>query len=280
MDLPRNPLPGILAWMPNPRLSVAFRATHKLAFSAGGGVYGQPPAVEDLSPVFGNPNLFSSTAVHVSGGASYKLTGTLALDAVGFYKRIYDLAARSGVTSPQVGQSLLQTGIGRSYGGQVLLRQALAKGFFGWLTYSLIRSERKDRSDANWRLFDYDQTHVFAVLASYEITHGFQAGARFRYTTGAPRTPVLGAFFNASEQYYEPIYGAQNSIRLPSFYSLDLRAEQSFVYRRLKFNIFADVQNVTNRKNPEEIIYSPNFSQRGYITGLPALAVAGVRVEF
>ena len=269
-----------LAWLPNPRLSAAFRATRKLTFTAGGGIYGQPPAVEDLSPVFGNPNLSSSSAIHVSAGASYKLTGTLVLETVGFYKRLYDLVARSGLSSPPVGQSLEQTGIGRSYGGQVLLRQELAKGFFGWFTYSLIRSERKDRPDSNWRLFDYDQTHVLALLASYEIGHGFQAGARFRYTTGAPRTPVIGAYFNTTAQQYEPIFGAQNSIRIPAFYSLDLRVEKALVYRRLKFNVFADVQNVTNRKNPEEIIYSADYSQRGYITGLPVLAVVGVRMEF
>jgi len=131
------------------------------------------PAVEDLSPVFGNPNLSSSSAFHVSAGGSYKLTGTLIFEAAGFYKRLYDLVARSGLPSPPVGQSLEQTGIGRSYGGQALLRQELAKGFFGWFSYSLIRSERKDRPDSNWRLFDYDQTHVLALLASYEITRGF-----------------------------------------------------------------------------------------------------------
>jgi len=280
LDLPRNPLPGVLAWMPNPRLSIAYRASHKLSFTAGMGVYGQPPAVEDLSPVFGNPSLASSSAVHVTAGASYKLRGTLTLEAVGFYKRLYDLTARSGLSSPVVGQSLLQTGIGRVYGGQVLLRQELAKGFFGWITYSLSRSERKDRPETDWRLFDYDQTHVLAVLASYEITHGFQAGARFRYTTGAPRTPVTGAYFNSSDQVYEPIYGAHNSIRLPAFYSLDVRVEQSFVYRGLKFNVYADVQNVTNRKNPEEITYSANYAQHDYITGIPILAIVGSRMEF
>jgi outer membrane receptor protein involved in Fe transport len=281
MELPKNPaVPGVLAWMPNPRLSLAYRATNKLSFTAGGGVYGQQPQVEDLSPVFGNPNLTSSSALHGSGGGSYKLRGTLTLEAVFFYKQLYDLVARSASPSPPVGQSLQQTGKGRSYGGQLLLRQELAKGFFGWLTYSLIRSERKDRSDSDWRLFDYDQTHVFAALASYEIGHKVQVGVRFRYTTGAPRTPVVGAYFNAQQAQYEPVFGPQNSIRLPAFYSLDFRVEKAFVFGRLKLNAFADVQNVTNRKNPEEIIYSADFSQRSYITGLPFLAVAGVRVEF
>jgi TonB family protein len=275
-----NPYFGPLAWMPNPRLSAAYRATRKLTFTAGGGVYGQPPAVEDLSPVFGNPNLASSSAIHASAGVSYRLTGTLVMEIVGFYKRLYDLVARSGLPSPPAGQSLEQSGIGRSYGGQVLLRQELAKGFFGWLSYSISRSERRDRPDSNWRLFDYDQTNVLTLLASYEISHGFQAGARFRYTTGMPRTPVAGAYFNTTSQQGEPIFGAQNSIRLPAFYALDLRVEKAFVYRRLKFNVFADVQNVSNRKNPEEIIYSADYSQRSYIAGLPVLPVVGLRMEF
>lgn len=281
MELIKNPgVPGLLAWMPNPRLSLAYRATNKLSLTAGGGVYGQQPQVEDSSPVFGNPNLTSSSALHASGGGSYKLRGTLTLETVVFYKQLYDLAARSALTSPPVGQALQQTGKGRSYGGQLLLRQELSKGFFGWLSYSLIRSERKDRPDANWRLFDYDQTHVLAALASYELGRNVQVGVRFRYTTGAPRTPVVGAYFNAVQAQYEPIFGAQNSVRLPAFYSLDFRLEKGFVWRRLKVNAFADVQNVTNRKNPEEIIYSADFSQRGYITGLPFLAVVGGRVEF
>lgn len=281
MDLARNPGgPGILAWMPNPRISASFRATRKLTLTAGGGVYGQPPQVEDLSPVFGNPGLVSSSAWHASAGGSYKLRGTLTLETVFFYKELYDLVARSAFTSPPVGQALLQTGKGRSYGGQLLLRQELAKGFFGWLTYSLSRSERQDRMGANWRLFDYDQTHVLTVLASYELGHGVQGGVRFRYTTGVPRTPVVGAYEQTKEGQYEPIFGAQNSIRLPAFYSLDLRLEKAFVFRRLKVNVFADVQNITNRKNPEEIIYSADFSQRDYITGLPVLAVVGARVDF
>jgi len=132
----------------------------------------------------------------------------------------------------------------------VLLRQELAKGFFGWLSYSISRSERKDRPDSNWRLFDYDQTNVLTLLASYEISHGFQAGARFRYTTGMPPYPGGGSLLQHTSQQGEPSSGAE--LDPPSaFYALDLRVEKAFVYRRLKFNLFADVQNVSNRKNPK-----------------------------
>jgi TonB family protein len=278
-DIPDNPVPGPFKYAPNPRLVAAFRATKRLTLTAGGGIYGQPPDVEDMSPVFGNPNVNVSRAAHVSGGGSFKLRPTLTLEIVGFYKKLWNLVSRSELSSPPVAQSLTQDGIGRSYGGQVLLRQELMKGFFGWITYSLIRSERKDHPDQNWRLFDFDQTHVLAVLASYQFGHGWEGGARFRYTTGAPRTPVVDSFL-VGNQDYDPVFGAHNSIRLPAFYQLDARIERAWVFRRAKLNVFLDVQNVTNRKNPEEIIYNAQYTVKGYITGLPTLAVLGARLEF
>jgi TonB family protein len=277
-EIARNP--GILGWAPNPRVIAAFRATKRLTLTAGGGVYGQMPDPEDMSPVFGNPTIGMSRAVHSSAGANFKLTPTLTFDIVGFYKQLYDLVSRSELPSPPIGRALTQDGEGRSFGGQVLLRQELVKGFFGWITYSLIRSERRDHPDHEWRLFDYDQTHVLAVLGSYQLGHGFEVGARFRYTTGAPRTPVNGAFFDVQTDLYQPTFGPHNSIRLPAFYQLDMRLDKFWVLRRAKLNLFVDVQNVTNRKNPEEIIYNYNFTTRAYITGLPTLAVFGARVEF
>jgi TonB family protein len=270
----------IFAWAPNPRLIATYRATKRLTLTAGGGIYGQPPDPLDMSAVFGNPTITVSRAMHASGGISYKLRPTLTLEMVGFYKRLWDLVARSEDPTPPIAQSLTQDEIGRTYGGQLLLRQELVHGFFGWITYSYIRSERKDHPDQNWRLFDFDQTHVLAVLASYQLGHGWEAGARFRYTTGFPRTPVVGAYYDAPNDQYDPIFGAHNSIRIPAFYQLDVRLERAFVFRREKLNIFLDVQNVTNRKNPEEIIYRYNYSQRAYITGFPTLAVLGARFEF
>ncbi len=228
--------------------------------------------------MFGNPNVRLSRAAHLSGGFSFKLRPTLTFEAIGFYKRFWDLVSRNENPSPPIADSLTQDQIGRAYGGQLLLRQELLHGFFGWVTYSLTRSERRDHPDTAWRLFDFDQTQALGMVASYQLGRGWDLGARFRYTTGFPRTPVVGSF--PVNGQYEPIFGEHNTIRIPSFYQLDARLEKSFTYRRIKVNAFLDVQNVTDRSNPEEIIYSADYSRRAYITGFPTLTIVGARVEF
>jgi outer membrane receptor protein involved in Fe transport len=266
-------------WELDPRVAITYKASERLSLRTGAGLYHQPPDPEDLSSVFGNPTLAPSSAVHGVIGGAYKLRSTLTLELTGFAKYLWDLPARSELATPALAQALDQDGVGRSYGGQLLLRQELVKGFFGWITYSLIRSERKDHPDRDWRLFDYDQTHVLGVLASYQLGHGFEIGGRFRFTSGVPRTPVVDKYFDARSDQFDPLFGAQNSIRVPSFYQLDLRAERTITRPTWRLNVFVDVQNVTNRANPEEIIYNFDFSRRGYITGLPTLAVVGARLE-
>jgi len=281
LNLPANPVGfAPLRWAPNPRLVAVFRASKRLTFTAGGGLYAQPADPEDLSPVFGNPTVGMSRALHASGGFAYKLTPTLTLESVGFYKKYYDLVSRSALSTPPVAQALTQDGTGRSYGAQVLLRQEIKKGFFGWLTYSLIRSERRDHPDQAYRLFDFDQTHVFGILGSYAMGQGWEVGGRFRYTSGVPRTPVIGSFINGNTALHEPIFGPHNSIRIPAFYQLDARVEKAITMRQVKLSLFLDLQNLTNRKNPEELIYNFDFSRRATISGLPTLAVLGARMDF
>jgi len=134
----------------------------------------------------------------------------------------------------------------------MLLRQELAAGFFGWVSYTLMRSERKDHTDNDWRLFDYDQTHVATVVGSYELGKGFEIGARFRYATGFPRTPMVGAFYSTRRDLYEPNFGQQNSERIPAFVQADARVAKRFQGAWWKAEVYLDVQNITDRSNPEE----------------------------
>lgn len=260
-----------------PRVAVTFDASPRLRFKAAYGRYHEPPRAEDLSAVFGNPLLGASRADHFLGGVLGRLTETFSVETTAFFTRSTGLAARSGSPSPLLAQALEQTGIGRSYGVQILVRKDLSERLFGWLSYSLIRSERRDREDARFRPFDFDQTHVFTALASYVIGAGFEAGARFRVATGFPRTPVTGAYYDARTDTYQPIFGQQGSMRIPAFYQLDLRVSKRFTIARTELEAYLDVQNVTNRSNPEEIVYTRDYAKQGTITGLPILPSLGLR---
>ena len=262
-----------------PRLAARWEVVPRLALTAAYGTYTQAPEPEDLSPVFGTPDLALSRATHVTVGESLRITQTLSADVVAFQKTMKDLVVRSRLTNPLLARALTQNGEGRSYGVQFLLRQELWEGFFGWVSYAISRSERRFEGDETWRAFDFDQPHVLSVVASQEIGRwGF--GARFRYASGNPRTPVIGSTYDARSDRYDPVFGPQNSIRIPAFWQIDLRVERSFpLGEAVRLLLFADIQNVTNRENAEEIVYSASFRQRSTITSLPTIAVVGARLE-
>jgi TonB family protein len=263
-----------------PRVSVHYEFTSRVSAKAAFGIYHQAPQPEELSAVFGTPTLVLSTAQHYLAGGNFQVTDTLSFEVTGFLSESQDLVVRSQAESPYLAHALDQTGKGRSYGTQFLLRQQTIGHFFGWISYTIMRSQRKDAPDLDWRLFDYDQTHVFTALGSYDLGAGFEVGARFRYATGYPRTPVLGSYLDTTTHTYEPIFGAQNSIRIPPFVALDVRLAKRFRWRSFEGEVYLDVQNVTSHSNPEEIVYNTNYSQRGYITGMPILPVIGARITW
>ncbi len=263
-----------------PRLAVHYAMSSRVTFKAAYGKYRQAAQAEDLSSVFGNPLLGSAHATHVLGGGAFDLSRNIALETTVFYTSSQDLAVRNPLPAPLIAQALVAQGEGRSYGAQFLVRRELANGLFGWVSYTLLRSERKDSPSADWRLFDYDQTHVLTALASYDLGRGFDVGARARYATGFPRTPVIGSYFDTRTATYQPILGAQNSTRIPAFAQIDVRLSKRFQFKTSHLELYLDVQNVTDRANPEEIVYSPDYTQKRYIDGLPLLPVFGAKLEY
>jgi hypothetical protein len=263
-----------------PRLAVRYAMSSRVTFKAAFGQYRQAAQPEDLSASFGNSTLQSARATHLLFGGAFELNKNISLETTVFHSSSEGLVVRNASTSPLIAQALVNSGEGRSYGAQFLLRHELAKGFFGWVAYTILRSERKDAGSTEYRLFDYDQTHVLTALASYDLGKGFDIGVRGRYASGYPRTPVVGSYFDSRRATYEPILGAKNSIRIPDFVELDVRAAKRFKLQSSSIEVYLDVQNVSNRKNPEEIAYNADYTQRRYIEGLPLLPVLGAKWEF
>jgi hypothetical protein len=143
-----------------------------------------------------------------------------------------------------------------------------------------MRSERRNADNLDWRLFDYDQTHVLTTVLVWTPLKGLDVGTRFRLASGYPRTAVTGTYYDALRERQQPTFGGQNDSRIPMFIQLDLRASQSLKLGDTEGSIYLEVQNVTNRQNQEELVYSPDFSRRGSIKSLPILPVAGLSWTF
>ncbi len=264
-----------------PRLATRYALSRQLTYKAAVGLYRQPPLPDDLSAIFGNPALGISTGTHYVGGAELRATSTITMETNVFHTTSDNLVARNPSSTPRAGEALIQQGEGRSIGAQLMLRREKGRGrFFGWLAYTILRSERKDAPDARWRLFDYDQTHVLTALGSYDLGAGFEVGARARVASGYPRTPLAYVYFDARRSRYEPTLGVYNTDRIPLFFQLDVRVAKRIKVNDSELEIYLDVQNVTARENPEEIAYSPDYSQRRYILGLPLLPILGARWSF
>ncbi len=261
-----------------PRIAARLDLGCGAAATAEAGRYHQPPDASDLGPVFGTPSLELSSATHLAAGGELALRTATRFQLVGFGKWLDDLPVRSAELSPLVAHALDQSGEGRTFGVQALVRQDPWHGIGGWIAYSLSRSQRR-RGDEPWRLFDFDQTHVLTALASYQLGD-WSFGARFRYATGAPRTTVVGSTYDARRDVFQPIFGPHNRIRLPAFAQLDLRVDRRFRFPSFALEIYLELQNVLARENAEELAYSFDYSERDVITGLPPLAVAGARAEF
>lgn len=264
-----------------PRLMVRYAPSDKLSFQAAGGYYRQPANPADLSAVFGNPQLNVGRAVHAVLGARYAFLESFAAEVTGFMTRSWDIGSRNPSLNPRVSEVLVQEGEGRSTGAQVLLRKEKGESvYFGWVAYTFLVSERRDAGKEDFRLFDYDQTHVLTALGALDLGAGFEAGIRVRLATGYPRVSITGSFYDAQAGRYEPILGAHNSTRIPMFFQLDARVAKTFEFPTSKVQIYLDVQNATNQQNPEEIAYSPDYSEQRYVSGLPILPVLGARFEY
>jgi hypothetical protein len=265
----------------------------RVELKAAAGIFQQKPP-GDTMPLTGNPRLGLQSALHTTLGMSVQITQALSLDVNGFFNYLWDLPRSSdafdisldGTVTPRIVET---GGIGRIYGGEIFLRHQPYKNFYGWVAYTLSRSERNDNTNGStWHLYDYDQTHILTVVASYILPYGFQVGARFRLVSGNPYTPVVRAVYDADTQSYAPVNGPTNSARLPVFHQLDLRVDRTWVFDTFSFMIYVDVQNVYNRVNANSfaqfglppVNYSYDFRQQTYFPGLPILPVLGLQADW
>lgn len=287
------------AWV-DPRLAAFQGLSDRTTLKAAVGLYHQPPDYRFglTTPKLGNPKLGPEGAEQYMVGVEHDFGHGLTLDFQTYFKWLFHqvqtsqaLVERDGA---QVPERYNNGGVGRSYGMELLLRKALTERMFGWIAYSLEKTELCSArfslsgetprcstfGSSNWTTFPLDQPqHLIAVL-SYKLPRDWIVGARAQYASGNPVTPLVTSVYDADGDLYLPVPGPYFSERVPAFFQLDVRVDKRFVFEKWMLTIYLDVQNVTNRHNPEFVLYNYDFSQRAYLSGLPIIPSLGVKGEF
>ncbi|MBI5507239.1 MAG: TonB-dependent receptor [Deltaproteobacteria bacterium] len=118
-------------------------------------------------------------------------------------------------------------GKGRAYGIEVLLRRRQLGHVFGWLAYTLSRSERLQ--DGAWHLFDYDRTHMFNLVAGVALPRNWEAGLRVLLQSGTPLSTVSGVNTGRSDWQLR----------------FDVRFDKRAVWNEWMLDFYVDVINLT-----------------------------------
>jgi hypothetical protein len=116
--------------------------------------------------------------------------------------------------------------------------------------YTLSRAERLDADSDEYRLFDYDQTHILTVIGSYRLPRNWEVGTRWRYVTGNLYTPITGRVWDYDQDNYVGITGPVNSARVGAFHQLDVRIDKRWIYESWILGAYLDIQNAYSRSNP------------------------------
>lgn len=245
------------------------------------GLYAQAPQINEIDPVFGTPGLSANQATQVSLGIEQELLHRVTVSLEPFYKNLFDLVSNRPDPTAPGGFRYGNEGTGFAYGLELLVKYAPDRHFSGWIAYTLSRSERRDLPEEPLHLFQYDQTHVLSAVGTYSFGNGWSVGARVRYVTGNPYTPILGGYFDNTGGDYGPVDKLPvYSGRLPPFFELDVRVEKKWhILKDSQLSVYIDVLNATDNRNVESFTYGYDYQIHATAGGLPILPSLGARLE-
>ncbi|MEC7986966.1 MAG: TonB family protein [Myxococcota bacterium] len=265
-----------------PRVALRWLSEDLGTFRAGAGIFAQFPALDQLSESSGGtPDLAAEKSIQYTVGWNKTLPSNVRLDVTAFYSDLKDLV-RNPPSSDDPFDSdpgeYDNTGYGRVYGLETQV-QYRGENTIGLLSATFSRSTRFNRRDEE-RLFRYDQPYIINAILSRQFPKNVRLGARLRYGAGNPYTPVVNRVYNLSNHRFRPVYGERDSGRLPAFLSLDVRYDKEFVFNRWTFNVYIDIQNITNATNVEVMQWSYDYTAEEPIQGLPLFPIIGLKGEY
>jgi hypothetical protein len=254
------------------------------------GYFARDPAEDFGNPTVIGEDIVTEKAGRISVGYSHKFEGDLTAQLGVFSGREWDLPVeveptvyRSGGKGKNRGLELgFQKSIGSltataryAYTDAERLDLPHSIRLSPYISQGEVASLTAEKVDPYWYNSPYESKHSLSLQAEKWINDNFSLSVNWRLRSGRPYTPIEeiyqrdGGGYLASE-------GLKMSENLPHFSRIDIHAE----WRGVNRAVFLEVLNLTNRKNPFNLRYNMDYSEKTYYRMLPITPAFGMRFLF
>lgn len=267
----------------------------------GAGIYWQFPALTMVHGLNGNASLRPERATHLDLSVVQMLARAVTLQVNGFRRVEEDVLRAVDAEARRLASGAIQLGrgdfqwanrlTGRAHGVEAVLRRDAPDGLSGWVSYAYAQHRYNDVVTGEQFWSDNDQRHTFSAYALYRLSNRTSVGAKLRYGSNYPITgyiaeqtmPNAPPLFAGNRPLFLALTDVRNTLRLPAYARLDMRADRAFQWSNRRVTLFAEVANLLNRRNERNVPY--DIDRNGRLSGvtdslLPIVPSAGVVIEF
>ena len=250
----------------SPRLSLAYNLTGKSSINANLGRYYQLPAYTILG--YGLNNNFQNQDAeyilcdHAVLGLEYNPSNYSKITLESFFKQYdnYPFSIIDSISLANLGgdfgvignEDISSISKGRSYGIEFLAQQKLSSSVYGIMSVTYYKSEFEDK---NGELIPsaWDNRFILNMTAGKRFNRNIELGVKFRYSGGAPYTPIdLATSSNINiwniNQRGVLNYDALNTERLNNVHGIDIRLDKRWYFKKWSLNAYMDIENLYNFK--------------------------------
>ena len=259
-------------FLPGPRLAARWRVADQTRLELAGGHYRQTPQLLDLAPAIGDPQLPLTRSWQISAGWDQTIADRLEITLDAYAKDLRD----AQVARPDAPPEVLDRG--RVLGVELVTRYRLRERFFLWGWAGVMRSQV--RREGSWAPAAFDQPVNVGAVLSWDPSTRWNLAVRWRYGSGLPWTPVVGSVYDASIDTWDPVPGTPFSERFPAYTKLDLAARYTFVFDRWTLALRAEVWYVPPAANVLYPTWNDDWTEQGFVRGIPVLPLLGARATF
>ncbi len=286
----------------SPWLSAELRLSPSTRLRGGSGLYRQPPELSYQNGLRANRDLADERAVHADLSLAQSLPHAFEAQVTVFARDEDDVLRAFGAEPRRLADRSVALGRGdaswdnrlrgRARGVEGVIRRDSPDGLSGWIAYAFSRHRYEDAAAGERFWSDHDQRYTFSAYAHSRLSNRSSISAKLRYGSNYPITGYIGEepiaadappLFGGMRPLFLGLVDARNTLRLPAYLRLDVRADRAMTIAGRRVTFFAEVANALNRRNERNVPYDVDRTGRvfgGTDSMMPLLPSAGFVSEF